>query len=229
MYCCTLVEMFARRSSALMLWLIAAAATPARAQVEHPIPRAVFDGRVVFAGLGEDEVTATALAIEPEALPGRGLGVVFGLHLYPIRRQGFAIGIGGELIRVRGSATATPDEDDDEDDEPVTPLPPAIHRRIGGLSGQLSLNFGHRDGWSYLTAGMGPLVFQSYAGLTAPPDPPRKSTINMGGGARWFLNRHVALSLDARFYLTRPEEPFGGTPPRQRQRLLFLSAGMSIK
>jgi hypothetical protein len=208
--------------SALIVLLIAAAAAPAPAQVERPIPPAVLDARVVFAGLGEDEVTSTALGIEPDALPGRGLGIVFGLQLYPIRRQGFALGIGGELIRVRGSATPTPDED------PLTPLPPTIHRRLDGLSGQLSINFGHRDGWSYLTAGMGPLRFQTYSGEVV-PEAPRKSTINMGGGARWFINRHVALNLDARFYLTRPEEPFGVTPPRERRRLLFLSAGISIK
>jgi hypothetical protein len=215
--------MFVRRSAALAVLLLAAAPASSRAQVERPIPAAVFDVRVVFAGFGQDEITAAALAIEPEALPTRGLGFAAGLHLYPIRRQGFAIGIGGELVRASGSAVAA------ADDDPTMPLPPTVHRRLQGLSGNLSINFGHRDGWSYLTAGMGPLVFQTYTGLTAPEDPPRKSTINAGGGARWFLNRHIALALDVRFYLTRPEEPLGATPPRERRRLLFLSAGISVK
>ena len=218
--------MIVRRSVPPIILLMMAVATPALAQVERPIPPAVFDARLVFAGLGEDEITATALGITAEELPGRGLGLAAGLHFYPIRRQGFAFGIGGELIRVRGSKVESLDEDEEP---PATPLPPEIRRRLDGLSGQISINFGHRDGWSYLTAGMGPLVFQTYSGEIAPEDPPRKSTINMGGGARWFLNRHVALNLDARFYLTRPDEPSGATPPRERRRLMFLSVGFSVK
>jgi hypothetical protein len=215
--------MFDGRSAALAALVIAAAAAPARAQVDRPIPPAVLDARLVFAGLGEDQVTATALAVEPDALPSRGLGLIAGVHVYPIRRARFALGIGGELLRVRASAVPSADQ------PPSAPLVPELHRRLEGLAGQLSINFGHRDGWSYLTAGMGPLTFQTYAGQIAPDDPPRKSTINLGGGARWFLNRHLALNLDARFYLTRPEDPSGATPGRERRRLMLLSVGLSFK
>ena len=76
-------------------------------------------------------------------------------------------------------------------------------------------------------------------GATAVPDlrrrraaarsAPRKATINMGGGARWFFSRHLAFGFDVRFYLTRPEAISGTIPGRARQRLLILSAGVSIK
>ena len=219
------------RSAALAALVVAAAAAPARAQVERPIPPVVVDARIAVASLGQDAVTAEQLTVAPEALPSRGLGFVAGVHVYPLRRRGFALGLGGELVRLRASATPEPDAGDDDQDEPppVTPPVPDVHRRLDGVSFQLSLNFGHRDGWSYLTAGTGPFVFPTYTGAIAPEDPPRNSTLNLGGGARWFLNRHVALTLDARFYLTRPEDPSGATPGRERRRVMVLSGGLSFK
>jgi hypothetical protein len=99
-----------------------------------------------------------------------------------------------------------------------------------GFAPQLSLNFGHREGWSYLSAGMGPLSLSTYQGQTAPVTPPPvKSTINMGGGARWFNSAHLAFCFDVRFYLTRPEDPTLYYPGRQRSRLVVLSAGIAMK
>jgi hypothetical protein len=195
----------------------------AHAQARPPIAPAVLDMRVVFAGFGEDAVTAQDLDIEPVAMPARGRGLVGGLHLYPVRTGGFALGIGGEFMLARGAETPPDDED------PLTPEGVTIRRRLQSLSGQLSINFGHRDGWSYLTAGMGPMVFQTYAGDEAPEDPNRKMTINMGGGARWFLSRHVALNLDLRFYLSRPDVRVGDNPARERRRMIMMSAGFAFK
>ena len=54
-------------------------------------------------------------------------------------------------------------------------------------------------------------------------------TINAGGGARWFLSRHVAVMFDIRFYFTRAEAASPNAAGRQAQRLLLLSAGLAIK
>ena len=105
-----------------------------------------------------------------------------------------------------------------------------MRQEVKGFSGNVSINAGDRNGWSYLTGGMGPVTFKTYKGDTSPADPaPYKMTINLGGGARWFVTEHVAVAFDVRFYLTRPEEVTGSFPGRQRSRLLFLAGGVSFK
>jgi hypothetical protein len=105
-----------------------------------------------------------------------------------------------------------------------------IGQRLLSLSPQVSLNFGHREGWSYISAGMGPMVFETYQGELPPAEaPPRAMTINMGGGARWFITSHVAFCFDVRFYLTKPEAATPSHPGRQRTRLMVMSAGVAFK
>ncbi|HWB29336.1 MAG TPA: hypothetical protein VG736_02455 [Vicinamibacterales bacterium] len=192
-------------------------------QPTEPIGRFAFDLRGFYSGFGQDPVTAEGLDVQPTDLPSRGFGGVAGIHVYPLRTKGFALGIGAEGILARASKQAR-----DETTGDPTGLP--IVQRLMGLSPQISFNFGHRQGWSYLSAGMGPLSFASYQRDMAPDDPaPRKRTINMGAGARWFNTAHLAFCFDMRFYLTRPEDPTITYPGRQRSRLLVLSAGISIK
>jgi hypothetical protein len=208
-----------------LLALIGLLATPALAWAQadpRTLPPVVLDLRGFSAGLGQDPVTAAQLGLLASDLPGRGFGGVAALQLYPLRRPGFSVGIGGEWLIVRARRT--------RDGEDAVVMGPPIAQRLEGLAAALSLNFGDRDGWSYLSAGMGPMRFSSYVGETAPPEPaPKKSTINLGGGARWFTNSHLAVTFDLRFYLTRPEDPTASYPGRQRNRLLVLSGGISIK
>lgn len=207
----------------LLLVLLVMAAGPSFAQDRDPLPIFAADVRGFYAGLGRDPVTAADLGVEPDQLPSRGLGAVVDAHVYPLRGRSFALGIGGELLMARGRAQQV---------NPATGegVGLVVRQRIVSMSPQLSLNFGHRDGWSYLTAGMGPLSFETYLGDDLPSEaPPKKSTINMSGGARWFLNDHVAFTIDVRFYLTRPEDPIGPFPGRQRTRLLVMSAGLGFR
>lgn len=205
--------------------LVVLCACPAVAQAQagpEPLPIMVVDVRAFSAGLGQDPVTASDLGVAATSLPGRALGGAAGISVYPFRRSNFAIGIGGEAILARATAT--------QEDADGMPLGPPLEQRLRGIAGGISLNFGHRDGWSYLSAGMGPMSFGTFAGEQAPADaPPTRSTINMGGGARWFVNRHLGLTFDVRFYLTRPEVTGNGYAARQRNRLLVLSGGVSIK
>jgi hypothetical protein len=206
-----------------VLGLVAATAQLAHAQVQQPISPYVIDLRGFYSGLGQDLTTAANLGVPAINLPKRGLGGVLGLHVYPLRTKVFALGLGGEFLLARGRAQ----EKDATTGDPVG-LP--IEQRVVSLSPQISLNFGHRGGWSYLTAGMGPLSFETFEGTIAPADaPPKKNTINMGGGARWFATSHVAFMFDVRYYLTRPEEVIGPFPGRARNRLRILSAGIAIR
>ena len=206
-------------------------AAPAAAQQPKRLPVAALDIRGFYSKLGQDPVTATDLGIDATDLPARGLGGVGALTLYPIRGKSMALGVGGEGLLARGHA-------DLADDQIVTggtsqasaTLSDPIDQRLRGLAVAISLNFGHRDGWSYVSAGMGPMTFATYRGGTAPPESPRVSTtLNFGAGARWFMKSHVAFCFDVRFYQTKPEIKTTYYPRRQRTQLLIMSAGMSLR
>jgi hypothetical protein len=181
-----------------------------------------MDMRVFYSGLGRDVRTTDELEVERTDLPSRGLGGVGAVHAYPLRRGRFALGVGGELMLARGRQVQK-----DLDGEPTGLI---IEQRLVSLTPAVSLNFGSRDGWSYVSGGMGPLSFETFAGELPPAEPPpKKLTINMGGGARWFTNNHVAFCFDVRFYLTRPENTTLSHPGRNRQRLLVMSVGVAVR
>lgn len=213
------------RTLALVAVALFAMAAPAFAQREKPLPRAVVDLRGFFSGLSQDPITASQLdpVVAVTDLPNRALGGVVGGHLYLLRGRSLALGVGVEAVTARSRAQQT-------DDDTGQPVGPPITQRMRGVSGNVSLNFGHRDGWSYVTAGMGPLSLFTYNTPEAPADdPPSRTTIVLGAGARWFASPHLAFCFDLRFYQTRPETPSGAYPGRQRANVRVLSAGVSIR
>lgn len=187
---------------------------------EKPIPWVVVDARGAYPSLGLDEVTAKGLGVSTGDLPGRARTLVVGAHLYPLRRGFWKIGLGGELLMGSGSSQRK--------DTTGKPAGPVVHRRLNSASAQVSLNFGRGAGWSYVTAGTGPFKFESYLD-EAEPDGVGASTINFGGGARWFNWDHVAFNLDLRFYLTKPANATLVTAARERARIVLFSAGISVK
>ena len=187
---------------------------------EKPLPWLVVDARGGYPSLGLDELTARGLGVATAELPGRARTLVVGAHVYPLRRGAFKIGLGGELLRGSGSSQ--------KKDATGKAAGPVVHRRLNSVSAQVSLNFGRGAGWSYVTAGTGPFKFESYLN-EAEPDSTGASTINVGGGARWFNWDHVAFSVDLRFYLTKPAAATLVTAARERARIVLFSAGISLK
>jgi hypothetical protein len=185
-----------------------------------PIPWLALDARAGFASIGRDTTTATDLGVSSADLPARARTLVLGAHLYPFRRGKLKLGIGGEAHL--GSAS------NQRKDTAGDPVGPEIHRRLKGISGQISLNFGTGTGWSYLTAGSGPFKFESFLD-DGVPDGVGTTTLNFGGGARWFGRSHLGFTVDLRFYLTRPANPTVITAGRARERVLLFSAGISLK
>lgn len=205
----------------LLSVLLLAVAAPALAQQKDPLPWYVGDLRGVWIPLDDDITTAQSLDVTLADLPGRAFGGVGGFHLYPIRRGGFAVGVGGEFLVARGSRQNFDPNTDDA-------LGPEVHRLVQGYSGQVSLNFGSRQGWSYLTAGAGPFYYDTYLGEDL-PDGPAKLTTNFGFGGRWFNSEHFAFTADLRFYLT-PASPRGlYSGARNAQTLAVVSVGLSVK
>ncbi|HXG55546.1 MAG TPA: hypothetical protein VNJ03_09240 [Vicinamibacterales bacterium] len=218
--------------SIVLTCVFLAAGTHVDAQEQDPAPppltrerigRFVADARVALPSFKQDVMVAASLGVDPLILPTRGFGIVAGAHVFPFRKGSFALGIGGEVLRARASKTAKATTKDAEDG-------PTLKNRWSNVSPQVSLNFGSKDGWSYVTVGSGTskLTFE----LEEEPQPDAETgvrTLNYGGGARWFVKKHLAFTLDLRFYSINAQEAATGRIPTPKMRLMVFSGGMSIR
>lgn len=207
----------------LALLLSVAAPAASFAQQREPVGPFAADVRGALARFKEDAALAATLDVDPSNLPTRGLGLAVGAHWYPVRRGRISLGVGGELLWARDSRTG-------ETEEGATAPAPTVTTRLSMLSPHVSLNFGHRDGWSYISGGIG------RAGLTAerndvssPGDAGQTRMTHYGGGARWFTGPHLAFTFDVRFYTINGRPAAGTRPAFPRTRMMVISAGISLR
>ena len=185
-----------------------------------PIGRFVADARVAFPKFKDDPAIASGIGGTVPNLPGRAFGLVAGAHWYPLRLGKVTFGVGGEVMAARRGRTLDTGTEDD-------PAQTTVNSRFSALSPQISLNFGARDGWSYISGGIGWASFTAERADAPLPDPESASkTINYGGGARWFIKPHLAFSFDVRFYAISPSVSLPSSP---RTTLLVIGAGISLK
>lgn len=201
------------------------AVPPPQPLQSEPIGLFVFDARGVMASLKPSSLIAANVGrTEPTDLPGRGFGLSVGAHLYPLRGRRFALGLGADLLlRARGSKTIPAATEGGPDG-------PSIVTRMTAIAPQVSLNFGRREGWSYVSAGMGPTSIVTE--LADDPFPDAETTpraINYGGGARWFAKKHVAFTFDVRFYRIPAQGATTGRPGYPALSVTVLSAGVSLR
>ena len=131
-------------------------------------------------------------------VPSRGFGLDIGGHVYLFDLGPARLGIGVNYIHVRGTA-------------------PDGNATLQTIAPQLSFNFGTSDGWSYVSVGAGPAKVNAVESASS-------SAINAGGGARWFLNRHVAVGFDVRVLQIAAD---GDTMGKSTQ--VSVSVGFSLK
>jgi hypothetical protein len=210
-------------------------ATAAAAQEPDPAPAPlvreriapfVFDARIPMPRFKQDATIAKGLAVDKLDLPIRGIGLLGGAHVYPLRRGSFALGFGAEMLRARASKTRK----GNPDATPSVADGPTVKARWSHFSPQASLNFGKRDGYSYLTVGVGRSKLTTELEEHPQPDPDSSvRTLNYGGGARWFIKDHLAFNLDLRFYSINAEAASPGRTANPKMRLLVFSGGVSIR
>jgi hypothetical protein len=211
--------------SALLFSICLALATPAAAQQKEPIGPFAIDVRGAFGRHKAEPSVATELGVQPANLPTRTLGIVAGAHVYPLRSRRVTLGIGGNMVITRGSKSLETVEEGDVPEDG-----PAVRRHFTTFSPEISLNFGHRNGWSYISGGM---LGRSKLYVEREDSPvasaPYRSTINYGGGARWFIRDHVALSVDFRWYSVAEQAAEPGIVAQPGTTLLILSGGIAFK
>ena len=158
-----------------------------------------------------------------DELPGLGVGVNVGAHLYFLKWRAITFGVGGQLTLGRSHMGAS--------SPPGLPLTRAVTERFRSAAPQLSFNFGTGNGWSYLSGGIGRSVLSIHPDDQEPGTADLESlkTINYGGGARWFAKKHLAFSLDVRFYAIDPGTPVGSRGGGPRMTLMIIGVGASIK
>jgi hypothetical protein len=138
-----------------------------------PGPHFVIDVRGVTSGIPHS-IGLYPTIPDGGSVPARGFGYDVGGHVYLFNLGSARLGLGVNVIGLRGTAT----------DATTT---------FNILAPQLSFNFGSSDGWSYLSFGAGTARVHAEETGTS-------SAINAGGGARWFIKRHLGIGFDLRLH-----------------------------
>jgi hypothetical protein len=203
--------------------LVAASASAAWAQEPDPLPKVALDVQAATPKFPRDPSVATSLNVTTDNMPGRGLGVAVGLHVYPGRLGKVTLGLGAQFLVSRARSTLEPTTSGGAEG-------PTVEARYSALSPQLSLNFGGPNGWSYVSGGIGwaTLTIENTSTPVTEPDG-RLRTLHYGGGARWFAKKHLAFSFDLRFHRYPAQAAATARPAYPKGRMLVASAGISVK
>jgi len=209
-----------------------AVALPAAAQTKEPLPKFAADFHVATVGLPQAEGWVPDVPADTE-LPGRAWGVSGGATVYPFHLGVMTFGFGASIATGKGkseSLTIT----SGSGDTATTVVTPAVQTGITNVMPQISINFGHKLGWSYLSAGLGWSKVTSSAdavGTTPEFIVPEawNQAINFGGGARWFMKPHLGASFDVRFVKLGSRSATDDLPSAKRTQVWTISGGISIQ
>src|SRR5574341_445265 len=201
-------------------------AAPAIAQTREPLPRFAIDLHAGSVGLPTAEGWIPAVSAATE-LPGRAWGVSGGATIYPLRLGIVTFGVGASLSTAKGKsesltittgtgATAT------------TRVTPIVRTGVVHVIPQVSINFGHKLGWSYLSAGIGRTKVDSSAdAISTTPEAVVPSAwnqaLNFGGGARWFMKPRLGAGFDVRFVKLGSRGSEGNIPSARRTQMITFS------
>jgi hypothetical protein len=190
---------------------------------DKPIGRFVADIRGAFPKFKQDPNIASGINVQSANLPARAFGFVVGAHFYPARLGPVTLGLGGEMIVAARNRTLPPATKGGA-------AGPTVHSRMSSMTPQISFNFGKRQGWSYISGGIGRTAFTAErTDAPLPQQSGRSQTFNYGGGARWFSKKHIAFTFDFRFYAIQAQEKTALRPAFSRMTLTAISVGAAFK
>ena len=215
------------KAAAVLLMLLAAA--PAAAQNSEKLPWFVVDAHAATVGLPQAEGWVPDVDAD-SVFPGRNWGLSAGATVYPFRAGVFTFGVGASLITGKGKGESL----SFTSSTAPTRITPVVHTSITSLVPQLSIIFGRKLGWSYLSAGVGRTKVTSFSeavGSTAGIEVPEawNQALNFGGGARWFMKRRLGASFDVRFVKLGSRSATATLPSAKRTQLWNISAGISVQ
>ena len=214
------------------MFVLLLAATSAAAQTSERLPWYTVDVHAATVGLPQAEGWVPVVPADTQ-LPGRNWGLSSGATVYPFRLGLVTFGAGASVIVGKGSSESLTITSGSGSNA-TTRTTPVVHTGITSLAPQLSINFGRKLGWSYLSAGLGVSKVTSRAdavGSTPAIEVPDawNSALNFGGGARWFMKPHLGASFDVRFVKLGSRPATATVPSAKRTQLWNISAGISIQ
>jgi len=219
--------------AAFLALISVALVAPASAQTREPLPWFAVDLHGASVGLPTAEGWIPVPVIGDTPLPGRGFGAAGGATLYPLRLGIITFGAGVSISAGKGkgeSLTITTGSGASA----VTVVTPIMRTAVLNVIPQLSINFGHKPGWSYLSAGLGTTRVTSSmdaVGTTPQVIVPEtwNQAINFGGGARWFMKPHLGAGFDVRFVKLGSRSATATLPAAKRTQVWTISAGITMQ
>ena len=154
-------------------------------------------------------------------VPERGFGVDVGGHVYLFNLGSARVGFGASVMAIRSTADTAAVTDEDG----VTTPGQRLVLTMRTLAPQVSFNFGTRDGWSYLSAGIGTgsVNTEASGGVAGTRKSGQLRAVNVGGGARWFFTSHIAFGFDLRLH------QIAAGDDTDRNSVFAVGAGLSIR
>jgi hypothetical protein len=211
-----------------MLWLASSAA----AQEREPLPWVAIDLHAASVGLPAAD--GWIPAVTPDTpVPDRAWGLSGAVTAYPFRLGVMTIGVGAALSSAQGKSDALEIVQGTGANQ-TTRVTPIVRTQVVSLMPQLSINFGHKLGWSYLSAGVGRSRIESSAdavGITPQIIVPTtwNQALNFGGGARWFMKRRLGAGFDVRFVKLGSRAAAGDIPSARRTQMITFSVGITLQ
>ena len=218
---------------ALGIVLILLSSSTAFAQTRERLPWWAIDLHAASVGLPTAEGWIPVPVIGDTPLPGRGLGFAGAATVYPFKLGVMTIGFGASVSAGKGKGEALTITTGSGTNA-VTTVTPVFRTQALNVIPQVSINFGHRLGWSYLSAGIG--TTRVAASADATPTTPQvilpetwNQALNFGGGARWFMRPRLGAGFDVRFVKLGSRGASGDIPSARRTQMITFSAGISIQ
>jgi hypothetical protein len=218
---------------AVGLVLVLLSSWPAVAQTPERLPWFAIDLHAASVGLPTAEGWIPVPVIGDTPLPGRGLGVSGGATVYPFRLGIMTFGFGASVSAGSGKGEAL-EITTGSGAGAVSTTTPVFRTQALSVIPQVSINFGHKLGWSYLSAGIGATRVNASADAT--PTTPQvllpetwNQALNFGGGARWFMKPRFGAGFDVRFIKLGSRAASGNIPAARRTQMVTFSAGISIQ
>jgi len=218
---------------AWMVLLAVAAAAQVSAQTAERLPWFAVDLQGAWVGLPTAEGWVPAVPADTP-LPARGWGLAGGATVYPLKLGIMTLGLGVSMHTGKSTSTALTSTTTIGTIETTVPTTTVVTTQITSLLPQVSINFGHQLGWSYLSVGYGRSKVASSADAfrtTLAQTTPEawNAAINFGGGARWFMKPHLGASFDVRFTKLGSRAATETLPAAKRTQMVTISVGISIQ
>ena len=206
------------------------ASSKALAQEREPLPWFVIDLHAASVGLPTAEGWIPAVSGDTP-IPDRAWGPALAATVYPIRAGIVTFGFGAAFSTAQGKSDSL-EIIEGSGATATTRITPTVRSRVTNLIPQVSINFGHKLGWSYLSAGVGRTKVDSradYVGAQVIVPAIWSQALNFGGGARWFMKPRLGAGFDVRFVKLGSRGSTPTVPSARRTQMITFSAGITIQ